>query len=158
MAHTPLNHPLRPLYRVLSALAGIYLLLYGIVGLIMTSGDDVTGVAPHRILGQGGNLLWSIVSLVLGAVVLLGSVVSRNLDAAIDRYLGWALLVIGAYGLATGRTDADFLGFTVSTVVVTFLVGLVLIVSALYLTTGPESAEGAPRQEREAPVRQRQSA
>lgn len=158
MAHNPVNHQLRPLYRVLSALVGIYLILYGVVGLIVTSGDDATGIAPHRILGQGGNITWSIVSLILGAVVLLGTVIGRNLDLAIDKYVGWAMLVIGSYGLATGRTDANFLGFTVATVVVTYVVGLVLIVASLYLKTAPESEAGEPRQSREAPVRQTQSA
>jgi len=157
MAHIPVNHPLRPLYRVLSFLAGAYLVVYGIVGLITTSGDDATGIAPHRILGEGGNIIWSIVSLVLGAIVLIGTVIGRNLDMTIDKYIGWGLLVIGAYGVATGRTDADFLGFTISTVVVTFIVGLVLIVSSLYLKTAPESEAGEPRHVREAEVRETQS-
>jgi hypothetical protein len=137
---------------------GIYLLLFGIVGLITTSGDDFTGRAPDRILGQGGNLLWSIVSLILGAIVLLGSLVGRNIDLAIDKYLGWAMLVIGAFGLATARTDADLLGFTVSTVVVTFIVGLVLIVASLYLKTAREEEASTPRQEREAGVSATRSA
>src|ERR1700755_1402163 len=122
MAHNPVNHPLRPVYRVLSALAGIYLVLFGIVGLIVTAGDDFTGIADDRVLGQGSNMLWSIVTLVLGAIILIGTVIGRNLDLAIDKYLGWGMLVIGSFGLASGRTDADFLGFTVATVVVTYLV------------------------------------
>ncbi len=158
MAHNPVNHPLRSFYRVLSALVGVYLLLFGVVGLITTSGDDFTGRVPDRILGQGGNLLWSIVSLVLGAVVLLGTLVGRNIDMAIEKYLGWAMLVIGAFSLAAARTDADLLGFTVSTVVVTFLIGLMLIVSSLYLKTAPESEAGDPRHVREAEVRSTQSA
>jgi hypothetical protein len=158
MAHTPVNHPLRPLYRVLSFLAGAYLVVYGIVGLITTSGDKALGIAPHRILGEGGNVTWSIVSLILGAIVLAGTVIGRNLDMAIDKYLGWALLVVGAYGVATGRTDANFLGFTVSTVVVTWLTGLVLILSSLYLTVAPEHRTGETREERESQVRETQSA
>jgi hypothetical protein len=158
MAHNPVNHPLRPLYRAISAVVGIYLLLFGVVGLITTSGDDATGVAPDRILGQGGNLIWSILSLIIGAIVLLASIVGRNIDMAVDKYLGWTMLVIGSYGLATGRTDADFLGFTVSTVVVTYLIGIVLILSSLYLKVAPEHETGAPRHVREAEVREAQSA
>ena len=32
MAHFPVNHPLRPLYRTLAGLVGAYLLVFGIVG------------------------------------------------------------------------------------------------------------------------------
>jgi hypothetical protein len=39
MAHNPVNHPLRPLYRALGALTGVYLILFGIVGIIVTAGD-----------------------------------------------------------------------------------------------------------------------
>ena len=75
MAHNPVNHPLRPLYRALSALAGVYLALFGIVGLIVTPGNGLFGQPDDRVLGQGANLFWSIVSLILGAIVLVGVVI-----------------------------------------------------------------------------------
>jgi uncharacterized membrane protein HdeD (DUF308 family) len=53
------------------------------------------------------------------------------------------------------RTDANFLNFSISTVVVTYLVGLVLIMAGLYSKVAPAAEAGAPRQERE---RQAQSA
>ena len=149
MAHNPVNHPLRPLYRALSALAGAYLVLFGIVGLIVTPGNGLFGQPDDRVLGQGANLFWSIISLVLGAIVLIGVVIGRNLDVEIDKYVGWGLLVIGSYELAASRTDANFLKFSVATVVVTYLVGLVLIVSGLYSKTAPPETTGAPRQVRE---------
>ena len=40
MAHFPVNHPARPLYRVLAGLIGLYILVFG-----------VYGRRPH--LGQG---------------------------------------------------------------------------------------------------------
>ena len=131
MAHTPINHPLRPLYRALAAIAGIYLIVFGVVGFIV-GGDG------HRVLGQGTNLLWCVVSLVVGAVVLGVTVMGRNLDAQVNQYIGWALMVIAVYELATNRTDANFLDFTVSTVVVTIIVGLILITAGLYSKVGSE--------------------
>jgi uncharacterized membrane protein HdeD (DUF308 family) len=131
MAHTPINHPLRPLYRALAAIAGIYLIVLGVVGFIV-GGDG------HRVLGQGASLLWCVVSLLLGVVVLGATVMGRNLDAKVDQYVGWALVVISVYELATNRTDANFLDFTVSTVVVTMIVGLVLITAGLYTKVGSE--------------------
>jgi Domain of unknown function (DUF4383) len=149
MAHNPVNHPLRPIYRGLGFLAGAYLVVFGIVGLIQTSGHDFTGNIGVRVLGQESNLLWSILALIIGAIVLIATVIGRNVDTEADRFLGWGLLVIGSYGLATSRTDADFLGFSISTVVVTFLLGLVLITTSLYSKVAPASQAGAPRQARE---------
>src|SRR5258706_3048929 len=40
MSHYPVNHPLRPLYRVLSALAAIYILVFGVVGLVQTGSGE----------------------------------------------------------------------------------------------------------------------
>jgi Domain of unknown function (DUF4383) len=148
-SHNPLNHPLRPLYRAIGALVGIYLILFGIIGLIVTSGDGLFGKTDDRVLGQGANLFWSIVSLVLGVIVLAVTVMGRNLDTEVDKFLGWGLLVVGSYGLATTRTDANFLNFSIATVVVTYFIGLALIMVALYAKVGPVESAGAPHESRE---------
>jgi hypothetical protein len=141
MAHTPVNHPLRPLYRALAALAGAYLVVFGIVGSIVTPGNGLFGQPDGRVLGQGANLFWSIVSLIIGAVIVGVTVIGRNLDTKMNNYIGWGLLVIGTYELTVSRTDANFLKFTISTVVVTYLVGLALILASLYGKVGtPEEA------------------
>jgi hypothetical protein len=149
MGHNPVNHPLRPLYRALAALAGIYLVLFGIVGLIVTSGDGLFGPADHRVLGQGANLFWSIVSLIIGAVILIVTGLGRNLDTETDKYLGWAFLVVGSYGLAVIRTDANFLGFSIATVIVSYLIGVVLILAGYYSKVGPVEDADAPHEVRE---------
>ena len=149
MAHNPVNHPLRPIYRALGFVAGAYLVVFGIVGLIQTSGDSLTGVTGVRVLGQETNLLWSILALILGAVVVLTTVVGRNLDTEGDKFIGWGLLVIGSYALATSRTDANFFGFSIATVIATYLVGIVLITVSLYSKVAPAEQAGAPRQVRE---------
>ena len=155
MAHNPVNHPLRPLYRALSALAGAYLVLFGILNAIVTADDGLFGNGDDRVLGQEANLFWSIVCVLVGAIVLIATIVGRNADTLVDWYFGWGMLVVGSYELATIRTDANFLNFSVSTVVVTYLVGLVLIMAAYYSKVAPEQEAGAPRQVRE---RQSQSA
>ncbi|MFC3991984.1 DUF4383 domain-containing protein [Actinoplanes siamensis] len=137
------------MYRLAGFVAGAYLVVFGIVGFAQTAGDSFTGYTGDRVIGQGSNLLWSILSLVIGALVLLGAVVGRNVDVEVDKYLGWALLVIGSYSMATIRTDANFLGFSMATVVVTYLVGLLLITIGLYSKVAPQSKAGAPRQVRE---------
>jgi hypothetical protein len=149
MAHNPVNHPLRPMYRALGFLAGAYLVVFGIVGLIQTSGESFTGNTGVRVLGQQSNLLWSIVALILGAIVLLVTAVGRNLDTGADKFIGWALLLLGSYELATIRTDASFFGFSIATVVVTYLIGIILITVSFYSKVAPAAQAGAPRQVRE---------
>ncbi|GID25216.1 uncharacterized protein DUF4383 [Paractinoplanes brasiliensis] len=149
MAHTPVNHPLRPIYRALSFISGAYLVVFGVIGMIQTSGENFTGVVGVRVLGQETNMLWSIVALVVGIVVLAAAAMGRNLDVAAGKYLGWALLVVGSYELATNRTDANLFGFSMSTVVVTYLVGLILILASMYSKVAPQEQAGAPRQVRE---------
>jgi hypothetical protein len=149
MAHNPVNHPLRPMYRLLGFLAGGYLVLFGIVGLIQTSGEPFTGSTGVRVLGQGSNMLWSVIALAVGALVLVATVAGRNVDTQADKFLGWGLLVAGSYELAFSRTDANVLGFTIATVIVTYLVGLALITVSLYSKVVPAEQAGAPRQVRE---------
>ena len=149
MAHTPVNHPLRPMYRALGFLAGAYLVVFGVLGVIQTAGESFTGDSGERVLAQGSNMLWSIITVILGAVVLGATALGRNLDVAADKYIGWALLVIGSYELAVNRTDANFFGFTIATVIVTYVVGLILILASLYSKVGAPAQAGAPRQVRE---------
>jgi FtsH-binding integral membrane protein len=153
MGHNPVNHPLRPIYRALGAFVGLYFVVFGVIGLITTADESFFATDIGRVFSQGTNLANSILSIILGGVVLLGAVIGRNLDVAIDKYLGWGLLVLGTYELAAMRTDANFLNFTISTVVVVYLAGLVLIMASYYSKVAPREETGAPRQ-----VQQRQAA
>jgi len=135
MDHNPVNHPLRPLYRAIGGLVGLYMIVFGLVGLIGGTGSD------HRVLGQGASAAWAVLSLIIGAIVLGAILLGRNLDNQVDKYLGWGLLVVGSYGLATIRTNANVLDFTISTIVVAYLLGLALIMIGLYSKTGPADAD-----------------
>ena len=149
MAHNPVNHPLRPIYRAIGGVVGVYLVVFGVLGLILTGDEGLFGRAGDRVLGQGANLFWSIVSIVLGLIVIAATALGRNRDVLVDTYLGWTLLVIGSFCLAVIRTNANFLDFSISTVVVTYLCGLALILVGLYSKTAPSEDTGAPRQVRE---------
>jgi hypothetical protein len=149
MAHNPVNHPLRPIYRAIAGIIGVYLIAFGVLGLILTADEGLFGRAGDRVLGQGTNLFWSIVCILLGILVLAATVVGRNIDVAVYTYLGWAVLVVGTYCLAAIRTDANFLDFSVATVIVTYLIGLALILAGYYVKTAPIEETSAPRQVRE---------
>lgn len=147
--HNPVNHPLRPVYRALAGLTGLYLLAFGILGAVLTAGDGLFAGESAQVFGQETNLAWCLLSAVAGIAVLVALALGRNLDVAVDTYVGWSLLVVGLAMMALMRTDANLFNFSMATVLVTFLAGLFLITAGLYSKVVPQSEAGAPRQVRQ---------
>lgn len=143
MAHSPVNHHLRPLYRVLAAIAGLYLLGFGLVGYAQTRGTDAFARGDTAVLGLRTNVAFSLLSIVVGAVVLLAAVLGRNVDRAVNLVGGAAFLVVGGIMMALLRTDANVLNFSMATCVVSFVIGLVLLTAGLYGKSGSTEAAAA---------------
>jgi hypothetical protein len=139
MAHIPINHPLRPLYRVLTALAGLYILIFGIIG------ATKAGSAPlfaqhdlHWVLGLRTNLAFAILSIAAGVVMLVSVFIGRNIDHYLDLGAGLVFMVVGILMLALLQTDANFFGFSVINCVVSFIIGTVVLAAGLYGKTGSD--------------------
>ncbi len=133
MAHFPVNHPLRPVYRVVAALAAIYVLLFGIVGLTKTSGMGL--FEQHGlpwVLGLRTNLAFAILSVVAGAVLLLVQLVGRNIDVVVDVVGGLVFMLAGMLMLGLMQTDANFLGFSMVNCIVSFVLGMIFFAAGLY--------------------------
>jgi Domain of unknown function (DUF4383) len=143
MAHIPVNHHLRPLYRVLAAICGIYVLLFGVVGFVQTSGSPAFDQGDAVALGLQTNLAFSLLSIVVGAIVVLCVVLGRNLDFYSDLVFGAVFLLVGMAELALMRTDANVLNFSMATCIVSFIVGLVLFTAGLYGRVGTAAAAAA---------------
>ncbi len=144
MAHIPVNHPLRSAYRALAFLIGAYLLLFGIVGTTQSTGHGF--FADHEnitALGLHTNMAFSLLSIVAGAVIAVGAVYGRNIDHYINLLGGLLFLVAGLVMLVLQRTSANFLNFTVSTCVVSFLFGMLLFAAGLYGKTATGEAADA---------------
>ncbi|WP_344075619.1 DUF4383 domain-containing protein [Luedemannella helvata] len=140
--HLPVNHPLRPLYRVLAGLAGLYVLIFGIVGFTKTSGmaffaqDDL----PHA-MGLKTNRAFALLSIIVGVVIVVGALIGRNVDHLINLAGGVVFLLAGMIMLTLLRTNVNFLGFDVSTCIVSFIIGGVMATAGLYGKVGtPEQA------------------
>lgn len=135
--HLPVNHPLRPLYRVLAGLVGGYTLVFGIVGFTQTRGTAL--FAQHGLpyaLGLRTNLAFAMLSVVAGVVLLGAAFVGRNLDYLVNFFGGLAFMLVGTVALALLQTDLNFLGFTVTTCVVSFILGSVVFTAGLYGRSG----------------------
>ncbi|MEU7750991.1 DUF4383 domain-containing protein [Micromonospora sp. NPDC049171] len=138
MAHTPVNHPARPIYRAIGGLTGLYLVVFGVLSIIASTGNEILAQDDTRVLGQGTNLGLGLLSVLLGLVVLVGTALGRNIDVAINQWLSYALMVISLASLAFIRTDANVLNFSIVTVIVAMTVALVLLMVGMYGKVGSE--------------------
>jgi hypothetical protein len=145
MSHIPVNHHLRPLYRVLAALTGLYVLIFGIVGLAQTSGGEFFARTDTWALGLRTNLAFSLVSAVAGAILLISVLIGRNVDRFVYLALATVFLVAGGAMMALMQTDSNLLNFSMATCVVSFLIGSVLGIAGLYGKVG--SVEQAAAEE-----------
>jgi hypothetical protein len=134
--HLPINHPLRPLYRLFAGLAALYVLTFGIVGLVRTMGTGFFGREHTYALGLHTNVAFSVLSIVVGALVLAGVLYGRNRDHYINLAGGFVFLLAGVGMLAVLRTSANFLNFTVTTCLASYAIGLALLISGLYGRVG----------------------
>lgn len=130
--HLPMNHPLRPLYRTLAFLAGAYCFAFGIVGLIESRGRDFFAQGDIWALGLRTNAAFSILSIIVGAVVMVAVVIGRNVDQRMNLVAGPIFLAVGVLMLGFMDSDANFLNFGMSTTIVSFVIGLVLLNSGMY--------------------------
>src|SRR5690349_12920022 len=141
MSHIPINHPLRPLYRTLSVLTGLFILVFGIVGAINTSGDPVFDQDKvERVFGLRTNFGFALLSIAAGAVLVIATLIGRNLDKLVYLVGSIVFMVVGLAALAFMDTDLNYLAFTMTNVIVSLVIGSLLFTAGLYVTSG-RSAE-----------------
>jgi hypothetical protein len=143
MAHTPVNHPARPIYRAIGGLVGLYFVVFGVLGIIASAGNDFFAQDDTKVLGQGTNLGFSVLTILLGILILAGTVIGRNVDVAINQWLAYALLVLGLAELAFLQTDANVLNFSVITVIVVLTLAMVLLMAGMYGKVGTDEEKEA---------------
>lgn len=143
MAHNPVNHPAQPIWRAISGLIGLYLLIFGVLGVIRTAGHGFFSQDDLTVLGQGTNLAHSAFSIVIGLVILAATGIGRNIDIAVNQPLAWVLLALGLGELAVLRTSANLFNFTLVTVIVTMILGLALLMQAMYGKVGTDEEHKA---------------
>lgn len=148
MAHNPVNHPARPVYRAIAGCTGLYLVIFGVLGAVQNSGAELFAQDDTRLLGQGTNLGWSLASAALGVIILIAVGIGRNVDTQVNKFLAYAFLALGLAELAVLRTDANYLNFTVSTCVVVMIAGLLLLMAGMYGKAGTDEEAQAWRDAR----------
>ena len=137
MVHVPINHPLQPLYRLLAGLTAAYVLAFGILGVIRTGGRPFFAQEnlPY-VLGLHANRAFAILSIVVGAFLLASVLIGGRVHRWVSLGASVVFLGAGLLMLALERTDLNFLGFTPATSIVSFIIGLVLLLAGLYGKVG----------------------
>lgn len=151
MAHYPVNHRLRGAYRGLTAVSGLYLVAFGVVGLIDTAGADVFARGSHWSLGLRTNPAQTWLALLIGAVLIACAVIGGNLHHRVSMLVGWGLLGMSMFALAVLRTDANIFNFSVVNAVVLIVLGLAVLCAGLYGKVDDDP--GAADREHEATLR-----
>ncbi|WP_433083226.1 DUF4383 domain-containing protein [Dactylosporangium sp. CA-052675] len=148
-SHFPVNHHLRPLYRLLAAVTGLYMLVYGVVGFIETSGSDFfTRDEAEWVLGLRTNPAFALLSIVAGVIVLGANIIGRNVAHAINTLAGVVLTVVGMASLALMQTEANVFAFSMVNVIVTFILAGIIGTASLYDRVGPTAAATATDEHR----------
>jgi hypothetical protein len=144
MAHYPVNHHLRQVYRLLAGLGGLYFALVGVIGIAKTWGDPFFyqhggDWALGLRVNPASAWLYAIVGVVLLAVVLIGG----NLLHRVAIALGWGLCGISVLVMAFIQTDANVLHASMINVIVTIALGLVTLAAGLFGKVGDAGAAHA---------------
>jgi hypothetical protein len=136
MAHIPINHPMRPLYRTLAGLIGLYILVFGIIGVVQTWGDPLFDRGDVWVLGLRTNLAFAILSTAYGAVLLAGAVIGGNVEHMINLGASLLFILVGLVMMTLMETDANILNFSMVNSIVSFVFGLLVLTAGLYDKVG----------------------
>ncbi|MEV4722450.1 DUF4383 domain-containing protein [Micromonospora humida] len=153
MAHFPVNHPARPLYRVFAGLVGLYILVFGAFGVVQTWGEPLFARGSHWALGLRTNLAFSLVSVAFGIVLIIGASRRGNLGHVMNLTAGVVFMVTGIAMMSVLQTRANILNFSMSTVIVSLLFGLLLLATGLYDKIGTDEHAAQERADRLHPAR-----
>jgi uncharacterized membrane protein YoaK (UPF0700 family) len=134
MAHLPVDHPLRGLYRGAALLTGAGLTVFGVVGYARSASLPFFDQDGVRVFMLSTNRAFALLSIVVGLLVLVVTAIGRNLDVPANVALGGVFLLSGLVMLCVLRTGLNFLAFSVTNVNVSFVIGLILITAGLYGT------------------------
>lgn len=140
-------------HRVGAATLGLALWVFGILGLVDRLGFFETTGQP--VLGLNSNGLLSVISLVVGAVLIVSGVRGGPTASTVTAVVGVLFLISGLLNLAV--LDSGLKAFTISNVFFSLVSGMLLLTLGLYgRVSGGLPADNPYRQAREAKTSQEQ--
>ncbi|MEU6771467.1 DUF4383 domain-containing protein [Streptomyces sp. NPDC046759] len=132
--HLPVDHRLNLVYRIGAGLIGAFLVVFGILGLINHIGFFGTG--GNSVAGLNSNGTLSVLSIVVGAILLAGMVIGGNIASTLNMVFGVLFLLAGFLTLGLLDSPYNFLAFRIQNVFFSFIVGLLLMTFGMYGRVG----------------------
>ncbi|MEN8652674.1 DUF4383 domain-containing protein [Streptomyces sp. 21So2-11] len=126
----PVDHRLATVYRAGAALCGAILIVFGSLGFAdRLSFFDTTG---SQVAGLSTNGLLSLISIVVGLVLIGGAVVGGNTASTVNMAVGALFVLSGFVHLFILDRPANILDFSMSNVVFSFVMGLLIMTFGMY--------------------------
>ncbi|MFG3196128.1 DUF4383 domain-containing protein [Streptomyces sp. NPDC048208] len=133
-AHLPVDHRLNLVYRIGAGLIGLFLLVFGILGVVGHIG--AFNVGSDTVAGLNTNGALSVLSIIVGLVLLVGMVIGGNFASTLNMVFGVLFILSGFLNLGLLDTENNFLAFRIQNVFFTFIVGLLLMTFGMYGRVG----------------------
>ncbi len=132
MAHFPVDHRLRGLYRAIALLIGVALAVLGVVGFYKTRDLALFSHDHERVFGVTVNPVLSVALLVLGVVVFCAALIGRNIDFRVNLGIGGLFVLAGLVFICLVPSTINIVAASITNVNVFFVVGILLVAAGLY--------------------------
>lgn len=126
----PVDHQLGAVYRWGAAFCGVVLLIFGSLGFadalspFTTDGNTVAGLSSNGAL--------SLISVLVGAALIAGGVIGGNFASGLNMAVGTLFLLSGFVHIFILDRPANILGFGMTNVIFSFVMGLVILTFGMY--------------------------
>ena len=128
--YLPKDHPLCKVYRVSAALFGAGLIVFG--GLGLANQLSFLSTNGRVILGLSSNGLLSLISLVVGVVLIAAAVISGPLSSTVTTTVGALFILSGLANLAVLDTSLNLLAFKMQNVLFSLIAGMLMLFAGLH--------------------------
>lgn len=145
MAHLPMDHPLRGIYRTIAFVVGAAMVVFGIGGYLQSSDLAFFSRESEKLIGLTVNPAFSALMVVLGLVTMVLVLIGRNIDVLGLIVMGSVAGVIGLIAVALNVTDLNVFAFSMPNANVLMLAGIVLLTAGMYSATARETTAAAAK-------------
>ncbi|PBC79926.1 uncharacterized protein DUF4383 [Streptomyces sp. TLI_235] len=126
----PVDHKLAQVYRWSAGVGGLFLVVFGILGLVDQVGFfDTDG---KETLGLSSNGALSVLSIVVGGILIVGAIIGGNFASTLNMIVGVVFILAGFVGLMVLDSSANRLAFQIPNVVFSFAFGFAVVTFGMY--------------------------
>ncbi|MCX4776130.1 DUF4383 domain-containing protein [Streptomyces sp. NBC_01264] len=126
----PVDHRLATVYRYGALLCGLILIAFGVLGFagalrpFDTQGETIAGLTTNTTL--------SVISVLVGLGLAAGAVIGGNFASTLNITVGGLFLLSGFAHIFILDTGANILGFGMTNVMFSFVMGLIIMTFGMY--------------------------